>query len=161
LRIGLLSDTHMPARGLVLPEPVFAAFEGVSAILHAGDLNRLEMLDPLAALAAVHAVAGNTDGWDVKRVLSRQRTLSFDGLTVGLTHGDQGSGSSSLERALSHFPQADVVVFGHSHRPLIERRGRVLLINPGSPTDKRGLPTFSCAVLTITDGQATAELVTW
>jgi len=159
--IGVLSDTHMPHRARALPEALWRAFEGVDMILHAGDLNTLDMLDPLRALAPVHAVIGNTDPWDTADMLPRAVRLELDGVIVGLTHGHDGHGRTTVERAVSHFPDAGVVVFGHSHVPLIEQRGAVLLVNPGSPTDRRSQPRFSCARLTLDGGVAAAELITW
>jgi putative phosphoesterase len=159
--IGLLSDTHMPLRARVLPDEVFAAFEGVDLILHAGDLNTLDMLDPLAALAPVRAVHGNTDPWDVTHALPATLTLELAGLVVGLTHGHPGGPGATPDRAARTFPDADVVVFGHSHQPLIAQRGSQLLVNPGSPTDRRWAPQRSVARLWIGEGQARAELVLW
>lgn len=159
--LGLLSDTHMPLRARCLPDELWRAFEGVDAILHAGDLNDLDMLDPLRATAPLHAVYGNTDPWDVTNVLPASLTLTCEGVTLGLTHGHLGSGVTTPERAARRFPEAQVVVFGHSHIPLIEQRGSQLLVNPGSPTDRRRMPTHSCAKLHLVDGRAWAELVVW
>jgi putative phosphoesterase len=161
MRIGVLSDTHMPYRARALPDQVFAAFDGVDLILHAGDLNTLWMLDPLRAVAPLHAVAGNTDPWEVVNALPQTVALELDGVTLGLTHGHHGTGATTPQRAASLFPEANVVVFGHSHIPLIERRGGQLLVNPGSPTDRRRAPRHSCAVLSIEKGEASAELVEW
>lgn len=158
--IGVLSDTHLTGRR-ELPDEVFAAFDGVELILHAGDLNTLELLDVLRAIAPVQAVAGNTDPWDVAQALGERKTVEAGGLTIGLVHGHVGKGRTTPERARSWFPAAEVVVFGHSHQPLIERVGEQLLVNPGSPTDRRRSPHHSCAILTVIDGVAAARLVEW
>ncbi|MCC7491858.1 MAG: metallophosphoesterase family protein [Fimbriimonadaceae bacterium] len=161
MRIGVLSDTHLPRYGGGLPDELFVAFAGVDQILHAGDLNDLAVLDPLRVLAPVTAVAGNTDPWEVCQALPERIELRWEGVLIGLTHGHSGLGRSTAQRAASWFPAAQVVVFGHSHRPLVEWNGAQLLLNPGSPTDKRGLPRYSCAILTVQHGEAAAELIQW
>jgi len=161
MRIGVLSDTHMPYRAKVLPDALFEAFEGVELVLHAGDLNSLEMLDPLKAIAPVEAVVGNTDPWEVAHRLPEQRLLEVEGVSIGLVHGHVGPGRDTMEKARRTFPDARVVVFGHSHRPVVVELGGQLVLNPGSPTDRRAAPQHSCAILTIVDGQPSAELITW
>lgn len=138
MQIGLISDTHIPRRGRYLPPRVFEIFADVDLIIHAGDLMELTVLHELSVIAPVYAVAGNTDGWDVRSKLPRRRTLEFDGYRIGVIHGD-GYGGDTPTRALQAFSEVDCVVFGHSHIPLNEVRQGVLLVNPGSPTDPRGL----------------------
>lgn len=161
MTIGVLADTHIPFRARRLPEPVFEAFRGVDLILHAGDLNVLAVLGELRGIAEVRAVVGNTDPWDVAQALPRTVCLEVDGVRIGLAHGHEGKGRSTPERAASWFPEAQVVVFGHSHRPLVTTVGERLLVNPGSPTDRRGAPAYSCALIRVANGQATAQLVEW
>ncbi len=161
MRIGLLADTHVPYAAKQLPQQVLDAFAEVAMILHAGDHNTLAVLDPLHALGEVHAVAGNTDPFEVARVLPEAMEVVAAGVRIGLTHGHFGPGKSTLERARRQFPSARVVVFGHSHQPLVQHLGRQLLVNPGSPTDRRAAPRCSCAILTIDGDQVSAELVTW
>jgi len=145
MRIGVLSDTHMPYRARVLPDELFAAFADVELILHAGDLNTLDMLDPLRALAPVEAVVGNTDPWEVAHRLPEQRLLDCAGVSIGLVHGHVGPGRDTAEKARRTFPTARVIVFGHSHRPVVVEVDGQLLLNPGSPTDRRAAPQHSCA----------------
>lgn len=159
--LGVLSDTHMPRRARELPPQVLDAFRGVDLILHAGDLNDLEMLNPLRQLAEVRAVVGNTDPWSVGQVLPERLEFEAAGVRIGLVHGHLGHGRTTPERASSWFPSARVVVFGHSHLPLIESREGALLLNPGSPTDRRQAPTCSCARLYLEENGPRAELVTW
>ena len=161
MKIGLVSDTHMPSRAKALPAELMAALAGVELILHAGDLNTLAVLRELGELADVEAVAGNTDPWEVANLLGDRYQVELEGVSIGLTHGHLGRGTTTPDRAVSRFTGARVVVFGHSHRPRIEARGGVLLVNPGSPTDPRGAPQRTCAILTVECGQARAELVGW
>jgi len=145
-RIGLVSDTHLLPRGgaVVLPESLVTGLAGVEAILHAGDIACVEVLEALARLAPVHAVCGNVDS--PRLGLPSRLLLHLHGVAVGLTHGHLGPGRTTAERAVRAFPEGPaVVVFGHSHEPVIEQRpGGPLLVNPGSPTQPRGRrPTFA------------------
>lgn len=161
MTLGLVSDTHLRAGGRGLPEPLLAAFEGVDLILHAGDINDLEVLVPLELLAPVTAVYGNTDPWSTCERLSETRRVEAGGLSIGLVHGHTGRGAGTLAKARSWFADADVVVFGHSHQALIERIEGQLLVNPGSACQPRFGRAPSCALLTIEAGVATARLVHW
>jgi putative phosphoesterase len=158
-RIGLVADTHLlPRDGAVrLPAELVSALGDVDLILHAGDLCCREVLTALAGLAPVLAVRGNVDPAAIG--LPPHRVVRAGGLRVGLTHGHLGPGGSTPARVLRAFPDADVVVFGHSHRPVVVRRdGGPLLVNPGSPTQPRGLaPT--CALLHVGEGAPRAEVV--
>jgi len=149
--IGLISDTH----GLVRPE-VFAAFEGVDAIFHAGDVGGREVLAILARIAPVQAVLGNTDVLDDPR-LCLHFAEPVGGLTVHVSHGHE-LGILTPARLLERY-DADIVVFGHTHRPLVFRSGRRLVVNPGSAGPRRFSLVPSVARLTIRDGIARAEIV--
>lgn len=161
MTIGLISDTHMYRRAAALPEPVWRAFAGVELILHAGDLNELAVLDPLAELAEVVAVYGNTDPWETCTRLAETREIERGGVRIGLAHGHTGRGRTTAERARSWFTGVDVVVYGHSHLPLIERVHGVLLVNPGSPTDPRRADGPSVALLELEPAVVSARLITW
>lgn len=135
MKIGLISDTH----GRNLPREVFEIFGGVELILHAGDIMTLDTLDILRSIAPVEAVVGNIDSPANAHLVGRKKLLTAGGVTIGLVHGDQGVGSNTPERARRAFEKdlVEVVVFGHSHQPLIRKVGGVLLVNPGSATDPR------------------------
>ena len=154
LVIGCVSDTHIPTRASYLPGRLLAALAGVDLILHAGDLVSEEILTPLRLVAPVEAVAGNMDPPGLAEDLDRAVLLSAGPWRIGLTHGDEGPGRTTPERALGMFRGVDVVVFGHSHRPLNERWGGVLLLNPGSATNPRRELRPSCAILTLPDPAA-------
>jgi hypothetical protein len=149
--VGLISDTH----GLVRPE-VFTAFEGVDAIFHAGDVGGAEILAVLARIAPVQAVLGNTDVRDDPR-LRLHFAEPVGGLTVHVSHGHE-LGILTPARLLERY-DADVIVFGHTHRPLVFRSGRRLVVNPGSAGPRRFSLVPSVARLTIRDGIARAEIV--
>ena len=152
-RVGLISDTH----GLLRPE-VFRIFEGVDRIIHAGDVGRADILVELAAVAPVTAVWGNTDDWDVRDQLPEIATLELGGVEVVVIHGQQ-FGSPSPEMVVPSHPAAGLIVFGHSHVPVIERVGTVLAVTPGSAGPKRfRLPT-TVALATIEERRVDARLV--
>ncbi|HEY3313999.1 MAG TPA: metallophosphoesterase family protein [Bacillota bacterium] len=152
VRVGVISDTHIPRRAKALPGWVREAFEGVDLILHAGDLTTLGVLDDLAELAPVEAVAGNVDAMGPAALaLPSRRVVEVGGVRIGLTHGHDGPGSSTPERALAAFREEGVaaVVFGHSHQPMNEVVDGVLLFNPGSATDPRWAGEPTVGLLTV------------
>jgi putative phosphoesterase len=132
MRLGIIADTH----GLLRPS-VLDVFAEVDHILHAGDVGRDDLLSELEALAPVTAVYGNTDGFDIRRRCPQVAQLELDGLYVTVTHGDQ-FGSPTPERLHREFPDADVIVYGHTHRPLLELLDRtVTVMNPGAAGPRR------------------------
>jgi putative phosphoesterase len=136
MRLGVIADTH----GLLRPE-VFQAFAQVDYILHAGDVGPLELLAELEALAPVTAVYGNTDDADVRRRLPPIARLELDGFDIVVTHGDQ-LGSPTPEGLNALFPDAQIIVYGHTHRPLLTVVDVVVTVmNPGGAGHRRfGLP---------------------
>ena len=132
MRLGIIADTH----GLLRPE-VFRAFERVDHILHAGDIGPPALLDELGAIAPVTAVYGNTDGFDLRARLPQVATVELDGFTVVVTHGDQ-FGSPRPEILHDAFPDAEIIVFGHTHRPLLTLVDVVVTVmNPGGAGHRR------------------------
>lgn len=156
MRVGVIADTHIPARAKAIPEAVLAAFAGVDLILHAGDLVDVAVLDTLRALAPTYAVAGNNDPPGAGLPLTRE--LSLAGYRIGLTHGHVGTGKSTVERAVSHFPGLDCVVFGHSHIAYSAWHGITLAFNPGSATDRRRSPHCSFGMLYLEPTGLRAEI---
>ncbi len=154
MRIGVISDTHIPHRAQKLPADLAVVFNGVDLILHAGDLVDEALLEELKKIAPVEAVAGNMDSYLLSTRLGRKKIITAAGFRLGLVHGDLGDGydrSKTPERALSAFVGEDMncVIFGHSHRPHHEIREGILLFNPGSATDPRGGFRASCGLLTL------------
>ena len=149
--IGVISDTH----GLLRPD-VHTALAGVELILHAGDVGGNEILTELALIAPVHAVYGNTDA-PGQPGLSATINLSIDGVSIHVSHGHE-VGSPTPEKLLGCYA-ADVVVYGHTHRPLIARASNRLVLNPGAAGPRRFDIVPSVARLTIADGRAEADLI--
>ena len=151
MRIGLISDTHALMRADAL-----AALAGVVLILHAGDVGTHSVLRELQAIAPTQAVYGNVD--DPILGLPQALELTLGGLRIHVSHGHE-LGSPTPARLLHHY-KADVIVYGHTHRSLVERHGRTLLINPGAAGPKRFNLKPSVGLLTLMDGAADVEIVT-
>lgn len=159
MRIGIVSDTHLAA-GRSLPEALVEGLRGTDAILHAGDWFSPDVYERLAELApAVYGVAGNGDGDEIVRLFGMKTTVELAGVRFGIVHGHEGPGKTTPERARLAFRGAmpDLIVFGHSHIPLLERSDGTALFNPGSPTDKRRQPAYSYGIVTIEGGRFRAE----
>ena len=141
MRLGIISDTH----GLLRAE-VVERFRGVEHILHAGDIGSVDVLVELEAIAPVTAVWGNVDGWDVRARVPEVARVELGGAQVVVVHGMQ-FGSPTPEKVAAAYPDADLVVFGHSHVAVVERVGSVLAVNPGSAGPARfgATPTLAVA----------------
>ncbi|WP_353267224.1 metallophosphoesterase family protein [Gemmatimonas sp.] len=150
--IGLISDTH----GLVRPE-VFEALQGVSQILHAGDVGPAEVLAELSAIAPVRAVYGNTDAPGRADLLERIEDV-IDGVRIVVTHGHE-LGSPTPPKLVGAYPKADVIVYGHTHQQLITKAARRIVINPGAAGPRRFKLQPCVARLYIWQGKADVELV--
>lgn len=153
---AVIADTHVPRRAKRLPEKLLSYLEDADLILHAGDLMDPALLDELAKYAPVKAVRGNLDPPDA----GLPETLEFDfgGVRLAMVH-DSGSRRGRRSRMKRRFPASRVVVFGHSHIPLLEDDDGFMLLNPGSPTDKRRQPEFTFALLHAERGEVGAEIV--
>jgi len=136
VRLGIISDTH----GLLRPD-VFEVFRQVDHILHAGDVGKPEILIELEALAPVTAVYGNTDGPELRARLPQVAELELDGFAIVVTHGDQ-LGHPTPDALHAAFPRAEIIVYGHTHKPLLELVDRtVTVMNPGGAGRPRfGIP---------------------
>jgi uncharacterized protein len=137
MKIGVISDTHIPDRGEHIPQVILDAFKQVDLIIHAGDIVSLGVIDELKNVCAkVVVVAGNMDQEAVKKKYPVKQVLDILGYRVGLTHG-AGPALNLPELLGDVFKEdsCDLIIFGHSHKPMNERIGRVLFFNPGSATD--------------------------
>jgi hypothetical protein len=151
MRIVVLSDTHAPRRWKFCPPAVAAQLRGADLILHAGDVCTAPVLDELAQYAPVTAVAGNNDGPDVAAWgAAETAALTPAGLRIAMIH-DSGPAAGRLPRMRGRFPEADLVVFGHSHIPLDATGETLRIFNPGSPTDRRRQPHGTLGVLHVAD----------
>ena len=155
--VVVVADTHIPRRAKGLPGGLTPQLESADLILHAGDLLVEDVLYELEHYAPVRAVKGNVDGWDVRL----PETLEFEigGVPVAMVH-DSGPKKGRRDRMKQWFPVARVVVFGHSHMPLLEDEDGLMLLNPGSPTERRRAPEHTFALLRVEGGEVGAEILT-
>ncbi len=149
-RIGVLSDTHLAATGdalAFLADLDEGAFAGVEMILHAGDVVEADVLQAFTR-CPVLAVRGNMD--PVTPSLPGKRVIEVGNARIGLMHG-WGASYDLEDRLLKEFHGADldVLIYGHSHRPVCYQRNGILLFNPGSATDRRNMPYHSVGILEI------------
>ena len=153
-KVVVLSDTHMrPGMRRRLPDAAYAALEGADAILHAGDVVTADLLHELGGFAPVFAVRGNNDLDPGLAHLPESRSEVIDGVRIAMVH-DSGPRKGREARLHHRFPEADVVVFGHSHIPWAgPGLGGQLLLNPGSPTERRAQPNHTIAVLELDGGR--------
>ncbi len=148
-KVGVISDTHIP-HFKKLPEAIWEHFAGVELIIHAGDLSILSVLDELETLAPVVAVQGNVEYEEVVLKLPIKREIVVGHCRIGIVH-ILGDSKTHVRMARQEFPDARVVVFGHSHIPWNEEHDGQLLFNPGSATDRRRQPRCSIGLLYVDD----------
>ncbi|MBK5222893.1 MAG: metallophosphoesterase family protein [Acidimicrobiia bacterium] len=152
MRVLVLADTHMrPDGSRTLPDEVWAAAESADVILHAGDVLTAHLLDDLATRAPVHAVLGNNDV-SLVGTLPETLTLELGGVAVAMVH-DSGPTAGRAGRVHRRFPDAVIVVYGHSHMPADELGvGGQRLFNPGSSTERRRAAHRTFGLLDLADG---------
>jgi len=162
VRLALLADSHIPFQLPCLPEKLLERIAGVQLILHAGDLVTGRVLDELQSVAPTLAVAGNCDPRSLRHDLPERRTERLEEWTVGLAHGHQphalqdryiGHGYDDPAMALFYrlmreqLPEAEIIVFGHFHRPVVKRLQGVWFVNPGAVAPSYGRSTFALMTL--------------
>jgi uncharacterized protein len=154
LRVAVLADTHLRRGAELLGADVLGHLRAADVILHAGDVVSAELLDDLAAIAPTHAVLGNNDH-GLERVLPDRIELDLGGVAVAMVH-DSGARAGRPNRMRRWFPDAGLVVFGHSHDPVDEEgSGGQRLFNPGSATQRRRQPHRTMGLLELADGRIT------
>jgi putative phosphoesterase len=161
MRIAVISDTHFPARGGVLPTQCRERLAVADLIIHAGDHCTLESVHVLGGVGPpVHAVRGNVDDRAVRAALPASIELHVAGHRIAVIH-DAGPSRGRHERMRHRFPSAGIVIFGHSHIPIVEHGADgLVLVNPGSPTDRRRQPHHTMAELNLRPGHPpVAEIV--
>jgi uncharacterized protein len=152
VRLALIADTHLPRGDRRLTERCIEVIRSADLIVHAGDFSTTEVLEELRALGPVAAVHGNVDSTELRRALPEALSLEIEGVTLGVVH-DAGPAKGRFERLRARFPDADAVVFGHSHMPLHEQRDAFQIFNPGSPTERRRAPHRSIGEATVARGR--------
>jgi putative phosphoesterase len=160
VQIAIISDTHLPRGARRLPPACVRRLREADVIVHAGDLSTMEVLDELRALnEAVVAVHGNVDDPAVRAALPATALVAVNGSRLAVVH-DAGPARGRLARLRARFPDADAVVFGHSHIPLLEEDvDGFAIVNPGSPTERRRAAHHTMAIGRLRGRRLSFELV--
>ena len=158
-RLVVLADTHVRSGSARrLPDAAYAELGEADAIWHAGDVLTRDLLDELTGFAPVTAVLGNNDR-DLFGLLPDRVEEDVDGVRIAMVH-DSGATAGRARRMRRWFPDADLVIFGHSHVPLDdEGEDGQRLFNPGSPTERRRAPTHTLGIVEIEAGNLITRLV--
>lgn len=161
LTIGVISDTHIYTHSSRELHPALIHFfqrAGVGLMIHLGDVNSRFVLDELVEIAPLIAVYGNNDDEDLQVILPRTTRFSVGRFTFGVIHGH--GGRSARDEAIKRWAgKVDCVLFGHSHKPLLEKNGETILFNPGSATERRWHPHFGVGVITVEEDRFTPDLI--
>ena len=158
--IAVISDTHLPRGRRRLPDACVERIRGADLLLHAGDIATREVLDEIEAIGPpVHAVHGNVDSPALREQLPEAVTVDADGARIAMLH-DAGPSKGRLARMRRRFPDADALVFGHSHIPLHEQADGFQIFNPGSPTERRRQPLHTMGMARAARGRVQFDLVT-
>lgn len=161
MRIAIVSDTHLPRGTRTLPTACVEQLWAADLILHAGDLVRVEVLRQLQAYGEVIAVHGNVDERALQRELPAEQIVALPGgVRIAMTH-DADARAGRVSRMRRRFPDADALVFGHSHLPVheVDAASGFQLFNPGSPTERRRAPHHTMGIATVVGGAVRFEHV--
>ncbi|MBL7130867.1 MAG: metallophosphoesterase family protein [Candidatus Omnitrophica bacterium] len=161
MKIGVISDTHIPIRATEIPKQILNEFSQVDLVLHSGDLETLSVLDSLSKVCSrVEAVYGNMDPLEVRRLLPQKRIIEVGKIRIGMTHGSgPAKGLVFTVEQIFKGDNLNIIIFGHSHSPLNEKRGSVLFFNPGSATDKIFSPFNSYGIIEIVNDKIEAKII--
>lgn len=158
MKIAVLADTHTQGMTRSVPMGAWPYLESADHILHAGDVCDPALLEELKMLAPVTVVMGNCDSHDIRAWgAENEAQVELGGIRIAMLH-DSGPKTGRRARMRKRFPEARVVIFGHSHIPWNEDSDGLLLFNPGSPTWKRQAPFTSMGLLWIEDGSVEGEI---
>jgi putative phosphoesterase len=145
-RIAVIADTHLPRGTRRLPEEGTAQIVAAHLVIHAGDFSTAPAYDEIAAIGPpLIAVHGNVDDPQLRARLPERTVVEVGGVRIGVIH-DAGPRRGRLARMRREFPDADAVIFGHSHLPLLEAEEGFQIFNPGSPTERRGAPARAMGI---------------
>jgi putative phosphoesterase len=157
--VAAISDTHLPRGARRLPDSCLERLRSADLILHAGDLSTVAVLEELRSLGPpVQAVYGNADEPAVRDLLPHDLVVEAAGARIAMTH-IPGPAVGREERLAARFAGCDAVLYGHTHLPEVKRHGGVLLLNPGSPTERRRGPFHSMLLLEVEAGEIRPELL--
>lgn len=161
MRIGVISDTHIPERAKEIPKKIMDDFKNADLILHAGDITDEKVLDTLRGICKnVRAVWGNMDPAELRKKLPEKDIIAAGGINIGLAHGS-GNPLKLIDLLEEVFKgeRLDIIVFGHAHYPVNKKINNTLYFNPGSATDKIFSPFNSYGILEIEDKEIKADII--
>lgn len=153
MKIGVISDTHIPERANEIPQKILDDFKNVDMVIHAGDLVDLSVLEKLKSVCSnIKAVWGNMDPEEVRRKIPEKEILQIGKHRIGIMHG-YGAPNNLIQSMGSIFKddKVDMIIFGHAHYSVNEKIGGILFFNPGSATDKVFAPYNSYGIIEIND----------
>ena len=157
--VAIVADTHMPRGRRAIPPRCLKLMATAGLILHAGDFVTEGVLSEIEAIGPpVYAVRGNVDSPELRRRLPVETVVEVEKALIGIVH-DSGPSRGRLARLRRRFPEADAVVFGHSHLPSHERDARFQIFNPGSPTERRRAPHHTMGLARVEKKTIEFELV--
>ena len=157
--IAIISDTHMPRGPRRLPDACVERLQSAELILHAGDVMAEEALAQMEAIGPpLIAVHGNVDSAGLRARLPAERIVEVEQARIAMVH-NSGPARGRIARLRGRFPDADAVVFGHSHMPLHEQDDGFQIFNPGSPTERRRAPAKTMGMARVEGARIAFELV--
>lgn len=159
MQIAIISDTHLKKNTGQLDD-LISEFQNMDLVIHAGDYGDPWVLKYLQEHFKFIGVWGNTDDHTIKEALPEKLIVQFGAYRVGICHA-HGKGKTTMERAYSNFnnEQVDIIIFGHSHQPIISTKNKVLMLNPGSLTNKRKERWFTYIVLSVNQNLQAALMI--
>lgn len=159
MRIGIISDTHIRKNLKLLDIFLNEKFHNIDFIIHAGDFTDKHTFKLISNFKKTYGVCGNNDSNYIVQNLKEKEILELQNYRIGIFHG-HGLKGKTLDRAYEAFEvdQVDVIIFGHSHQPIVQTKNKVLMINPGSPTSKRKERWYSYVILEITNNNISVEM---
>lgn len=146
--IVVLSDTHIPKKAKKIPDVMKTDLQKADLIIHAGDWQTPALAAELKEFAPLEGVTGNVDNEEMQFMFPKTKKLELDGYQIGIAHGD-GKGKTTEKRAFEAFSKTDIdlLIFGHSHIPVLYEKEGLIIFNPGSPTDKRRQTQYSYGII--------------
>ena len=159
MKIGIISDTHLNKHPEKILDYLEKCFKDMDLIIHAGDYTNSKVINFIKAHNKFVGVFGNVDKSPVRELVKEKEIIELCGQRIGIFHG-HGAKDTTLERAYDVFltDKVDIIVFGHSHKPSISTKDKILMLNPGSLSRKRKEPWFSYIILNLDKSNISAEL---
>lgn len=159
MRIGIISDTHLSKHPEKILEFLKTHLNDVDMIIHAGDFTDIKVVNFLKNYKKFIGVWGNNDKNDIRQELREKEIIRINGYKIGIYHG-HGDEKTTMDRAYEMFKddKVDIIIFGHSHQPVILTKNKTLMLNPGSPTYKRKGPWYSYIILELGDSGFNAQI---